>query len=206
MLVGAPGWMDQDRYDVIAKVATEEDIEFEEVLPLLRKLLTERFQMQTHVEERPATAYTLVSLKPKMKKADPTTRTHMANGVPPDMKDPRTANPAINRVINCQNITMAQFAERLQPMASGYLQSPVVDATGLEGGWDFLLSFSGAGRVGGGPRGRGGDGAVADAAAPDGAISLFEAVEKELGLKLEPQKRNVQVLVIDHIERKPIDN
>jgi len=90
-------------------------------------------------------------------------------------------------------------------MAAGYFQSPVLDATGLEGGWDFVLTFSGAGRVGGGPRGRG-DGAVADAAAPDGAISIFEAVEKELGLKLEQQKRNVQVLVIDHIERKPIDN
>jgi len=104
---------------------------------------------------------------------------------------------------------MTQFAERLQSLASGYLQSPVLDATGLEGGWDFTLNFSGAGMVQGGGGRRGGDGSGAagvDASDPGGGLSLFDAIEKQLGLKLQPQKRQVSVLVIDRIERKPVDN
>jgi uncharacterized protein (TIGR03435 family) len=59
--------------------------------------------------------------------------------------------------------------------------------------------------------GRGGDagapgGGIVEASDPGGVLSLFDAVEKQLGLKLEPQKRPVSVLVIDHIERKPTDN
>jgi uncharacterized protein (TIGR03435 family) len=41
---------------------------------------------------------------------------------------------------------------------------------------------------------------------PNGALSLFEAINKQLGLKLEMQKRPNPVLVIDHIEEKPTDN
>ena len=41
---------------------------------------------------------------------------------------------------------------------------------------------------------------------PSGAISLYDAIEKQLGLKLEKTKRPAQVLVIDHIEPKPIEN
>jgi uncharacterized protein (TIGR03435 family) len=116
-------------------------------------------------------------------------------------------------------MTMSQFAERLQNIAGGYIHSPVLDSTGLEGGWDFTLSFSPAGMVnsaGAGRGGRGGDaGAVASlpgdgpgiaAADPSGALSLFDAVEKELGLKLELQKRPATVLVIDRLEQKPTDN
>jgi uncharacterized protein (TIGR03435 family) len=65
----------------------------------------------------------------------------------------------------------------------------------------------------GGGGGRGGEGgppppgdAAAAASDPSGAITLFEAIEKQLGLKLEAQKRPVKVLVIDHAEQKPIDN
>jgi uncharacterized protein (TIGR03435 family) len=41
---------------------------------------------------------------------------------------------------------------------------------------------------------------------PNGAVTLFDAVSKQLGLKLEKQRRPVQVLVIDHIEEKPTEN
>ena len=213
MLVGAPGWMDADRYDIVAKVASSEPVDLDAVWPLVRKLLTERFEMTTHNEERPVTAYTLVSAKPKMQKADPASRAHIQNGLPADGKDSKPANPALSRFIACQNVTMAQFAAQLQPLASGYLQSPVLDETGLEGGWDFTLSFSPAGMAQAGGR-RGGDVSIAPGGSPGGveasdpgsALSLFEAIEKQLGLKLQPQKSPAQVLVIDHIERKPTDN
>ena len=64
----------------------------------------------------------------------------------------------------------------------------------------------GAGRGGAQP----GPPAPADAPAaasdPNGAVTLFEAIDKQLGLKLQAQKRPVSILVIDHVEQKPIEN
>ena len=83
------------------------------------------------------------------------------------------------------------------------------DATGLEGAYDFVLSFSPAGLVNPGANNTTVPGTSNDAnAAPDpsGALSLFDAIYKQLGLKLEKQKRMASVLVIDHIDEKPTDN
>jgi uncharacterized protein (TIGR03435 family) len=112
-------------------------------------------------------------------------------------------------------MTMAQFAEKLKDIAPGYIHAAVLDATGLEGGYDFTLSFSAVGLTQaalGGPRGPGEPGSPppADTAAvasePTGAVTLFEAIEKQLGLKLEATKRPVPILVIDHAEQKPTEN
>src|SRR5260370_42284671 len=106
---------------------------------------------------------------------------------------------------------MAQFADLLPGIARGYLHTQVVDATGLEGGWDFTFSFSPAGlfQLNQGRGGEGGGaaaGTVPEASLPSGALSLFDALIKQLGLKLEMQKRPTPVLVIDPINQKPTDN
>jgi uncharacterized protein (TIGR03435 family) len=80
-----------------------------------------------------------------MKKADPQSRTRCLEGGSLDAKDPRDSNPMISRLFTCQNVTMAQFAARLQRLAAGYIFSPVLDSTGLEGSYDFSLNFSPAG-------------------------------------------------------------
>jgi uncharacterized protein (TIGR03435 family) len=122
-------------------------------------------------------------------------------------------------------MTMAQLAELLPSIAGGYFQTvsrTVLDSTGVEGAFDFTLSFSGAGILngGGGGRdggggGRGGDSGPAPPAAagtagvasdPGGGITLFDAMEKQIGIKMVTTKRPVPVLVIDHIEQKPTDN
>jgi uncharacterized protein (TIGR03435 family) len=148
-----------------------------------------------------------------MQKADPASRTRFKEGPATDNgKDPRVKNPILGRLVTVQNMTMAQFAAKLQQIAPGYIHSPVLDATGLEGSWNFTLSFSPAGAVQGGGGGRGGDSpppapaGLTEASDPSGAITLFEAINKQLGLKLELQKRPVQVLVIDHVEPKPTEN
>jgi uncharacterized protein (TIGR03435 family) len=146
-----------------------------------------------------------------MKKADPANRTGYHEGPGPDGKDPRVSNPAVGRLVSCENMTMKQLAQNLPMMAGGYIQGATVyDETGIEGAFDFTLSFSGAGMVSGAGRGgRGGDGMGAgtiEASEPNGAISLYEAIEKQLGLKLQQTKRPAQVLVIDHIETKPSEN
>jgi uncharacterized protein (TIGR03435 family) len=108
-------------------------------------------------------------------------------------------------------MTMAQFAEDLQRMAPGYIRSPVEDATKIEGAWDFTINFTPAGLLVGGPGGRGGDaaqapGATQAASDPSGGLSLADAINKQLGLKLDMRKRVMPVLVIDHLEEKPTDN
>jgi uncharacterized protein (TIGR03435 family) len=205
--LSGPKFMDSVHYDVLAKVNTNgpanaPQIDEADLRLMLKALLIERFKMVTHSEDRPVSGYVLSSVKPKMQKADPSSRSGCKNGPGPDGKDPRIANPVLNRLIYCQNTTMAQLAEALPTMVNGYVHTGVLDSTGIEGGWDFTLSFSGINLVQG--NGRGADsGANAD---PNGALSLPDAVSKQLGLKLELQKRPMPVLVIDRMEEKPTDN
>jgi uncharacterized protein (TIGR03435 family) len=108
-------------------------------------------------------------------------------------------------MIGCKNTTMAELAENLQRMANAYIDHPIVDATGLQGGWDFLIGWTpkamlDAPRV---PAPNQPAGGIAEAAEPNG-ISAFEAVEKELGLKLVKQKRSIPVIVVDHVNETPI--
>jgi uncharacterized protein (TIGR03435 family) len=217
MLAGLPKWTESARFDIVAKATvsgrgTGPEIDMDDLTHMLQTLIVERFKMKTHYEDRPVTAYTLVSVKPKLKPADPQNRTGCKDGVAPDAKDPREANPILSRLFTCRNMTMAQFADRLQSLAPAYLRTPVVDGTGLEGAWDFTISFSpfGAAQPGrGGGGGRGGGPAPAAAAAPqnageasdpNGALTIFEALNRQLGLKLEMQKRPMPVLVIDRVE------
>jgi uncharacterized protein (TIGR03435 family) len=216
-LSGAPKWMDSARFDVIAKVSTTEpanaqQVDFDTLRLMLRALLVDRFKIATHTEERPISAYTLVAANPKLTKADPSNRTSCKEGPAPASKDLRDARPVLSRLFTCQNITMAQFADRLQSLAPGYIRAPVNDATGIEGAWDLSVKFSPIGALQGGPAGRGGDpgagasaGGALAAADPTGALSLLDALEKQLGLKLEMQKRQLPVLVIDHVEEKPTE-
>jgi uncharacterized protein (TIGR03435 family) len=230
VLAGAPKWLDSDRFDILAKAASDgpgdaagDDaprIEIEDLRQMLRALLIDRFKMQTHMEDRPVSAYTLIAVNPKLRKADPLSRTGCKEGPGPDGKDPRVATPVLNRLLSCQNMTMGQIGDELQRVAAGYIYSPVLDGTGINGSWDFTLSFSsadqtraraagsgspGSGGAGGGAGG-GGSSSDGEASDPSGALTLFDAVNRQLGLKLEKQRRPAPVLVIDHIEEKPTEN
>ena len=217
-LVGAPKWLDSDQFDIDAKVSIDAQasggpngmpIEEDDFRQMLRALLIDRFQMKVHMEDRPIDSYALIAVNPKLKKADPSTRTLCANGPGPDGKDPRLTNPALNRLIHCQNMTMAQIGDELRLQAPGFIRSPVFDATNFPGTWDFTLSFSTADQLraatpaGGAPPAAGGASAPSE---PNGAVSLFDAVTKQLGLKLEKQKHSAPVLVVDHMEEKPTEN
>jgi len=94
---------------------------------------------------------------------------------------------------------MTQFAALLQGLAPIDVGTPVENATRLEGAWDFTLSFSS-------PQFLSNPATGDHATEADGAISLQDAISKQLGLKLEKRQRPVPVLVIDHIEEKPAQN
>jgi uncharacterized protein (TIGR03435 family) len=128
-----------------------------------------------------------------------------------DGKDPRLTSPVLSRLLTCENMTLAQFADLLPTLANGYAHTNVVDTTGLTDAYDFTLSFSAAGllRSGATPgQTPAAPGALPGAAAadPNGAVSLPDAINRELGLKLELKKRPTQVLVIDHLDEKPTEN
>ena len=210
MIVGAPKWFDQDRWDIVAKPPSAAlsgggpngpNIDFDSVLTMVKSMLGERFGLKTHMEERPINAYTLVAVKPKMKPADPNGRIKCEEGPGAAGRDPRDSTPVLGRLITCHNMSMQLFSDMLQGLAPGYIKAPVLNSTGLEGTFEFTLSFSTAGQLQNG--GRGDTSAAAD---PNGAVSLLDALPKQLGLKLEMQKRPVELLVIDHLEQKPTDN
>ncbi len=201
MLVGLPKSADATRYDIVAKIATSgpanaQDIDDDTLLLMLRGLLAERFGLKAHMEDRPVSAYTMTATKQtRVQKADPQNRTNCKSGA--------GTNAMLNRLITCQNINMAQFAVMLQNMASGYVKAPIKDATGLEGFWDLSVNFSGVGLL---PGARFDPNATSGASDPNGSMTLPEAMQKQLGLKLEMEKHPVPVLVVDHVEEKPTEN
>jgi uncharacterized protein (TIGR03435 family) len=217
LMAGGPKWLDSTKYSLVARSSTavtgtanNMQIDIDDLRLMLQALLKQRFKLVTHLEDRPVSAYALVADKPKLQPADPANRTRFINGPAPGAKDPRDTNPALNRFVTFQDMTMAQFAEDLPRVAGGYIKEPVVDATGLEGVWDFTLNFSGINVING-RAGRGGDpgagGGITPAAVdPTGGLSLFDAIQKQLGLKLELRKRPMPVLVIDSVQEKPSDN
>jgi uncharacterized protein (TIGR03435 family) len=212
LIADQPPWLNQEFYSISAKAPAPSvaqapgqapQLQRDDFGEMMRSLLADRFKLAVHMEDRPADAYTLTAANPKMKKADPTVRSSCVLGF---VMDPASG---YFRQITCRNITMAQFADQLlqtEGSYGGYIKSPVLDSTGLTGGYDFALKFS--------PLGALKPTAPAPAAAsdateptdPGGAISLPDAIYKQLGLKLEKQRRPVPTLVIDHMEEKPTDN
>ena len=209
-IANTPDWLDSTKFDITAKAganvrvdkfASGSLINYEDLRSMIRAMLTDRFQMKWHMEDRPVTAYTLVANKPRLKPtADPTQRTRCKEGPGPDGKDPRIATPALNRLITCQNMTMAQIGDELQRVAGSYIFNTVLDGTNLKGSFDFTLSFSNPDKL------LPSVGADANNSDPNGALSIFEAVNRQLGLTLEKTTRPYPVLVIDHMEKTPTDN
>jgi uncharacterized protein (TIGR03435 family) len=218
---GGPKWLDTDHFDIIAKMATEPSVasaapnapvDFDSTMLALRALLAERFKLVTHFEDRPVPVYALVASRPKLTKADPSNR---ASCKMPNIVRALTASGPDGKVpgetISCQNTTMARLAELLQQVSMNDVDHPVVDATGLDGTWDFTLSWTPAilGQLGE-RRARaespGPAGVDSTASDPTSGLSMAQALEKQLGLKLELQKRPMPVLVIDHVEQKPTEN
>jgi uncharacterized protein (TIGR03435 family) len=198
LVVGMPGWTKTARFDITGKQPPGSPASAR-LAPMLLSLLEERLKLKWHTEVRPVSVYVLTSAKPKMKKADPASRTHCLGSAPPAGSPPGSAS------VTCQNITMEQFADQIRRNLPGP-GSPVLDSTGLEGGWDFILTYvyarpPVAPNAGGDPTAQ-----AAVASDPNGGLTITEAMEKQLGLKLETQKRPMTVTVIDHVEQTPTDN
>jgi uncharacterized protein (TIGR03435 family) len=202
MLPGGEKWLDTDHFDIIAKA--DPTVTDGALQAMLRTLLAQRFHLQSHFEEQPVTVWALTAPKGKGKLKESSGEEHA--GCTRTPKDGAFT-------YSCRNTTMAQFADKLPDVggAAGYLnEHPMVDLTGLKGSYDFDIVWSPPARVyGRGGRGDSGGlpaGGSVTAAAPNGGLTIFEAVDKQLGLKLSAEKHSMPIVVIDHVDRTPTDN
>jgi uncharacterized protein (TIGR03435 family) len=170
---------------------------------MLRSLLIDRYKMTFHFEDRPVDALTLTANKPKLTKADPANRTGCKR------ESQQQQGRALIVKLVCRNMTMQQFAEQIPGLDFG-VWYPVEDSTGLEGAWDFTLNYDAQARLAAmmaaRPNAPPADGATAEASDPSGSVSFLDAVQKQLGLKVETHKRPEKVLVIDHMLEDPVEN
>lgn len=189
VVTGVPKFATTPPFDVQAKASQPfEDVD--ELRTVLQGLLMDRFKLKVHTEDRPVETYVLIAGKPKLKPAqEPLARTKC------------TPAPGADPDLTCQNMSMTEFA-RILSGDRGTVDLPVLDATGIEGRWDFHLSYILAMHLRPNPAAK----TTTEASTPAGGLSLPEAVDKQLGLKMELKKRPFPVLVIDHVEEMPTEN
>ncbi len=184
-IIAAPDWFDKDRYDIAAVPDQEGVPNPEQLRIMMRKLLADRFKLTFHHDKRELSAFVLTVGKSGQK----LTPTQM-NGPLPGMGFAPAKGGMTLRIMNG---TMGDFTSFLQ---STVLDRPVVDQTNLAGKFDLSFAFAPDETQFNGhpPIPKPTDDAEA-------APSLFDAIQQQLGLKLEAKKTPVDVIVIDHVEK-----
>jgi uncharacterized protein (TIGR03435 family) len=172
---GGPGWIDSDRFDVSAKA--ESDVPEEQIMLMLRLLLEKRFQLKAHRDTRERGIYALVVATngPKLKKAEGTGYSFGVGG----------------RKLTAQRASLSDLANIL----SIQLGRTVLDKTGLTDLYDITLSWAPT------------PGTSAESSRPpadEAAASIFTAIQEQLGLRLEPSRGPVELLIIDGAQ-KPVE-
>jgi len=187
-IVGGPDWMVSRRWDVQAK--PDRVVSPEQIRPMLRALLENRFQLRSHSEKRQLPVYEL-SVDRKGSKVqrvkDSETKTDVRVGA---------------GLIQLTKATAATFASQL----SYALGRPVIDKTSLSGEFDFALEWTPEPGEDGGPTTAGLPPGTSDqpASTSDGP-SIFTAIPEQLGLRLKSGRGPVEVIVIDDV-RMPTAN
>jgi len=229
--LNGPSWMDSERYEVIAKVpggSTKRQAD-----AMLRTLLEQRFHIAVHRETREAALLDLVVGKngPKVKDAETgqgaasdagesdTDRAlpqlqKGSDGLPELAPGARLQRSYLVMISGTDGVRIKRFArgETMQQLAedlSMYLNRPVFDRTNLPGRYDFTLDWAMETAGGGIPRVGPPPDEIDSHAAPIGvsdSTTIFEAVQSQLGLKLEQKKGPVETLIVDHADRVPTGN
>jgi uncharacterized protein (TIGR03435 family) len=194
-IAGAPDWADRDRYDISAVPDTPGAPNVAQMRTMLKKLLADRYGFKFHEEKREMPAFVLTVAKggPKMKE------TEIKSNGPGFGLRPQPGGVDIPVI----NSDMRDFAMFLQ---SFLLDRPVVNQTALTGRFDFTLKFTPDDTMFNGhppPLPARPDSNRADTTEVE--PSLFEAIQQQIGLKLDAQKTPVTVIAIDHVD-KPTAN
>jgi uncharacterized protein (TIGR03435 family) len=193
-LLGEPKWTSSDRWDIDARIEPDEiaalaKMNFRDRLGMFHQILVERFGLKFHHETRELPVYALVVAPGGLKMKASPPRPEDVNGIPSD--------PGVLNSGHGKETGLGALMEFLAEDLSDALGRKVVDKTGLTGRYDFDLRWTPDDSA----AATAGSAATGVAAGP----SLFTAVQEQLGLKLEPVKAPVDVVVIDHLE-KPSEN
>jgi uncharacterized protein (TIGR03435 family) len=183
---GGPAWVDSEHFDILAESPGEVRPNMDEQMAMLRKLLTDRFKLTFHREEKEFPIYALTVAKGGSKLKESTVSPDATPEGPPPLVFVLSSQGAR---LPGRNATMAALAAVMQRSA---LDRPVVDQTGLSGRYDFDLEWTPdetqfGGQVRGTP------------SAPK--VDLFAAMQQQLGLRLEATRGPIAALVIDQVER-----
>jgi len=189
-IVGAPSWIDTDRFDINAKAPG--DIRPEHIAPMLQALLADRFKLTTHrdVRELPVLALERVGREGSLgAELRPTACPELEI----DLNQPKPCANISNapNFLSLRGAPLAVFAQYLAP----YVNRVVVDRTGLDGRYDIVLKWSPEQQASG----------AGAATAPADRPFLFTAMQEQLGLRLVSARQSVEVLVIDSVERPTPD-
>ncbi len=167
-----------ERFTIVAKAEGDDARTTEEFRQMMRLMLADRFALKTHREMREIPIYALVvsknglKLKPSASDATNTTSYYSFLGT--------------DNIVTCAK---ANIGAILGAVASGINDRPVFDKTGITGTYNLRLVFT--------PERR-----MTNPTEPGPTdVSIFTAVQDQLGLKLEPRKEAVEILVVDHAER-----
>ena len=184
-VVGGPHWLELDRFDVIAKVPPA--VTRDSARPMLQALLADRFGLAVRQEVADIDGQALVrGAEPKLKESAGAS-TGCQQQIQP-MQTGGTTLPMI--VMSCRGVTLSAFAEALR-RAIGVQAGPVADQTGLSGSFDIDLRFTPPQLI-----------SLAGVQGP----TLAEALDRQLGLKLEPRKVPAPSVIVDRVNRTPTPN
>ena len=180
-IVNAPDWLSRERFDITAKIEATPDATappFAQLPTLVQTLLQDRFKLKVHRETRSLPVYTLITAR---------TAGQFGPGLRVSSTD-CTQDPAQCAIKSAPGLLSAKAVgmETLISILAVPAQRMIVDRTGLTGRYDVELKWQPFD--------------VRPGSADD-ALDFFSAMQEQLGLKLEPATDDVEVLVIDHVER-----
>jgi uncharacterized protein (TIGR03435 family) len=213
--LSGPDWMRGERFEIAAKVpegASKGDLKL-----MLQNMLADRFKLAVHHEARDMPKYDLVLAKggPRLQRSadePPPSATHPDVGPPPGPPKRDAEGYPILTLGRAGMAIMDGKARMFNPKMSldqlawqlgVQLGKPVTNATGLEENYAIGIYWQ-AGSMRVAPPSPDGAGAAV-AQEPDGP-TFEQAVQQQLGLKLEAKKGPVDVIVVDHVEKIPLEN
>jgi uncharacterized protein (TIGR03435 family) len=184
---------DTVQYDVAATIPSGATAD--QVKQMLRNLLAERFKLAFHREQAERPGYALVVAKSGIRMKPPAPNDSPIPTSPAKDADGFVYIPPRNRMAVGWANGLTRWvgnnigADMIAGLGNSLTGRPVIDATGLTGKYDFALTFA------------------PDNAPPDtDGLSVYAAFEQQLGLRLDPRKILIEEFVIDHVEKKPIEN
>ncbi|MGA1981338.1 MAG: TIGR03435 family protein [Acidobacteriaceae bacterium] len=187
-LVGSPAWADSDRYDIHGIPDLPGQPNMVQARSMVRKLLADRFGLKFHHEKRELSAYVLSG-----QASEKLTPSKTVQGQLPGFgASPGTGGLTLHLI----NGTMSDFTDFLQMLV---LDKPVVNQTGIAGRFDANVTFTPELYMFNGHAPK-----LPTSDVPD-APDLFTAIQRQIGLKLTAEKTDVDVIVVDHVD-KPSPN